>query len=250
MDYLAEYYEKVLDDLKEIHEQESQNIKKAGALIGQAYIDDHTLHVMGTGGHSYMGGEEMFYRAGSLMGINAILDPGLSLGNGANRTTRIERLEGYAPRILEGYNLQPDDVMIIVNANGMNAVTIDTALYARERGLKTIGITAPDCSDGIPPDQAGRHSSKKNLYQVVDICVDCKTIPGEGLVTIPGCEQTVAPSSTITIAFIEHSIVVAAVEYMVEHGFVPPVFKSGNVPGGDTANMDLYEKYAPRCHHI
>ena len=250
MRYLTKYYEEVLDDLREIHEQESEKIKQAGAWVGQAFMNDHLVHVFGTGGHSYMGGEEILYRAGSLVGINAILDPGLSLGFGARRTTRIERMEGYAPRILEGYNLEPGDVMIIVNANGMNASTIDTALYCKEQGLKTIGITARACSDAIPPDQPGRHSSKKNLYEVVDLHIDCKSIPGEALVKIDGCEQPVGPSSTIAIAFIEHSIVIAAVEYMVQNGFEPPILKSANIPGGDAANRANLEKYAPRCPHL
>lgn len=250
MNYLTKYYEEVLDDLREIYEQEIEKIKEAGAWIGQAIIDGHFLHVWGTGGHSSMAGEEIFYRAGGLAAVNAILDPGVNLMCGARRTTKIERMEGYAPRILDLYNLEPGDVMLIVNANGMNAVTIDTALECKKRGIKTVAITARACSDAIPSEQPGRHSTKKNLYQVADIYIDCKSIPGEALVRIEGCDQPVGPSSTITIAFIEHSIVIAAVEYMVSRGFSPPVWKSANIPGGDEANKENFEKYAPRCRHL
>ena len=250
MDYLTKFYEAVLGDLEAIHEEESEKIKQAGVWVGEAIMGGGLLHVWGTGGHSSMAGEEIFYRAGGLAAVNAILDPGVSLMCGARRTTAIERLEGYAPRILDLYEIEPGDVMLIVNANGMNAMTIDTALACRERGVKTIAITSPECSDAIPLDQPGRHSTSQNLYEVADTYVDCQTIPGEALVAIEGCDQPVGPSSTITIAFIEHSIVVAAVDYMVSQGFSPPVWKSANIPGGDEANQAYLQKYALRCPHL
>ena len=250
MKYLTKYYEEVLDDLREIHEQESSKIKEAGAWVGQAIMDGHILHVWGTGGHSSMAGEEIFYRAGGLAAVNAILDPGVNLMCGARRTTKIERTEGYAPGVLDLHNLEPGDVMLIVNANGMNAVTIDTALECKKRGIKSIGITSRACSDAIPPDQPGRHSTKKSLYEVVDIYIDCKAIPGEALVEIEGCDQPVGPSSTSTIAFIEHSIVISAVEYMVSKDFKPVVWKSANIPGGDEANKENLKAYAPRCYYL
>lgn len=250
MDYLTKYYEEVLDDLREIHEQEREKIIAAGKAVGDAIMAGHMLHVWGTGGHSSMAGEEIFYRAGGLAAVNTILDPGVNLMCGARRTTAIERMEGYAPRILDLYDLKPGGVMLIVNANGMNSVTIDTALECKRRGLTSIAITARECSDAIPPDQPGRHSTKKSLYQVADIYVDCRSIPGEALVEIEGADQPLGPSSTITIAFIEHSIVIAAVEYMLSQGFKPDVWKSGNIPGGDEAGAAIEAKYIPRCRHL
>ena len=250
MDYLTQYYDKVIDELREILEQEKEKIKRAGAWIGQAIMDGRLLHVWGTGGHSSILGEEILYRAGGLVAVNAILDPGVSLMCGARRTTKIERLEGYAPRILTLYNLEPGDVMVIVNAPGMNAMTIDTALECKKLGLKTIAITSPAWSHAIPPEQPGRHSSKKNLYQIVDMYIDCKTAPGDALVNIQGCQQPVGPSSTIAMASIAHSLNIAATEFMVANGFEPPIIKSANMPGGDEANQKYFSQYASRCRHL
>jgi uncharacterized phosphosugar-binding protein len=250
MQYLDKYYEEVIDDLREIHEQESEKIQLAGVWIGQAIMDGHLLHVWGTGGHSSMAGEEVFYRAGGLAAVNAILDPGVSLNCGGRRSTKVERTEGYARGILDLHNLEAGDVMLIVNANGMNALTVDTALVCKELDVKTIGITSRACSDSIPPDQPGRHSTRKSLYEVADMYIDCKAIPGEALVQIEGCSQPVGPSSTSTIAFIEHSIVIATVAYMVSKGFEPVVWKSANIPGGDEANKENLKKYAPRCYYL
>jgi uncharacterized phosphosugar-binding protein len=208
------------------------------------------LHVFGTGGHSYIAGEEVFYRAGGLVPVNSILDPGVSLAEGAVRSTFVERTPGYARAVLDSYPLQPGDVMIVVNANGINAVTIDTALEAKARGLTVIAVTSPGCSQGIPAGHPARHPSNNNLSDVADLYIDSKVPTGEALVTVEGCDQKVGPASTIANAFILHSIVIAAVEHMVSLGVKPPVWKSANAPGGDQANRQYIADYSGRVKHL
>ena len=45
-------------------------------------LDDKLIHVIGPGGHSNMAAMKMFYRAGGLARIDAILDLGIALING------------------------------------------------------------------------------------------------------------------------------------------------------------------------
>ena len=143
MDPLDVYYQAVLDTLKRVHEEETEKIRQAGRLIGDSLAQGRLLHVMGAGVHSYIAGEEIFYRAGGLVPVNAILDPGLSAQAGANRSTQVERTPGYSQAILRTYPLQAGDVIIIVNANGINAATtIDAALYCKEKGLTVIALTS------------------------------------------------------------------------------------------------------------
>jgi uncharacterized phosphosugar-binding protein len=250
MDPLEQYYEAVLDTLKRVHEEETEKIREAGRLVGDSLAEGRLLHVMGTGVHSYIGGEEIFYRAGGLVPVNAILDPGLSAQAGANRGTQIERTPGYAQAILKTYPLEPGDVILILNANGINAATIDAALYCKEKGLTVIAITSPECSRAIPAGHPARHPTNQNLCDVADLYIDSKTPLGEALITIEGCDQKVAPASTSINAFIEHSIVAAAVSHMVSVGATPPVWKSANAPGGDAANRQYMEDYSRRVKHL
>jgi len=250
MDPLETYYQAVLNTLERIRNEETEKIREAGRLIAESLAKGRLLHVFGTGGHSYMAAEEIFYRAGGLVPVDAILDPGVSLAFGAIRSTKVERTPGYAKAVLDTYPLQAGDIILVVNANGINSVTIDAALEAKKKGLTVIAITSPECSKGIPAGHPARHPSNHNLYEVADLYVDSKVPTGEALVTIEGCDQKVAPASTITNAFILHSIVLAAVEHMVKLGVTPPVWKSANAPGGDEANRRYIAEYSGRIKHL
>lgn len=76
------------------------------------------------------------------MHVSAILDEGTLLSNGALRSMAIERTPGYGRVVIDDYVLQEGDLLIIINAYGINAATIDAALEAKKRGVKTIGITS------------------------------------------------------------------------------------------------------------
>jgi len=250
MDPLQAYYAAVLDTLGRIQAEEMAKIRQAGQLIGDSLAKGRVLHVFGTGGHSYIAGEELFYRAGGLVPVNAILDPGVSLAFGAIRSTRVERTPGWVKGVLDTYPLQAGDVILVVNANGVNSATIDAALEAKNRGLTVVAVTSPECSKAIPPGHPARHPSGKNLYEVADLFLDDKVPIGEALVAVEGCDQKVAPASTIANAFILHSIVIAAVEHMVRLGVLPPVWKSANAPGGDEANRRYIAEYSGKLKHL
>ena len=250
MDPLESYYSAVLDSLRQIREEETGKIREAGQLIGESLAKGRLLHVFGTGGHSYIAGEEVFYRAGGLVPVNAILEPGVSLAYGAIRSTKVERSAGWVKAVLDTYSLQPGDVIVVVNANGVNSATIDAALEAKARGLTVIALTSPECSMAIPAGHPARHPSGKSLYEVADLVIDDKVPVGEALVAVEGCDQKVAPGSTIANAFILHSMVVAAVEHMVRLGVNPPVWKSANAPGGDDANKRYIAEYSGKIKHL
>ncbi|WDR07247.1 SIS domain-containing protein [Devosia rhodophyticola] len=68
------------------------------------------------------------------MHISAILDEGTLLSNGALRSMAIERTPGYGRIVIADQRLGANDVLILVNAYGINAALIDAALEARSRG--------------------------------------------------------------------------------------------------------------------
>jgi uncharacterized phosphosugar-binding protein len=47
----------------------------------------------------------------------------------------IERTPGYGRFVINDYGLTEGDLLIIVNAYGINAATIDAALEVRRRGV-------------------------------------------------------------------------------------------------------------------
>ncbi len=242
--YAKRYTETVRTLLAEI-DTEERSINAAARLMSDAIARDELIHVIGTGGHSNIGTYEMFMRAGGLAPVNGILDPGTLVSMGARRSSRIERTPGYAPAVLDSFNVT-GGVLIIINAYGINALTIDTALEGRKRGIPTIGVTSRSFGDAIPADHPARHPSHQNLYQIVDVFVDCHMPLGDAVVEFEGLLPRVAPVSTLVLSYTLNLMVIETVRLLKERGIEPPVWTSGNMPGGEEAGRKLLEKYRPR----
>jgi len=234
--------------MKKLITKERGAIEKAATLIANTISEGKIFHVFGTGGHSNIASIEMCHRAGNLVPSNAILDPGLSCEHGATRW--IEKVTGYAKQVLRYYRVKKGDIIILLNAYGINAVTIDTALECKEIGATTIAITSPELSTSIPPNHPNRHPSKKNLCDIADLVINSYTPYGEAVVEIKGYDFKVSPSSTIINIFILNSINAKACEILASRGVEPPVWISGNIPGGDEANQENMDRYFGTLRHI
>jgi uncharacterized phosphosugar-binding protein len=245
---IVQYKEKILSVMDEIISEE-EAVKKAAAVIGDSIMRDQVIHVIGPGGHSNMAVEEMFSRAGGFACINAILDPGTNLSHGGFRSMKVERVPGYANAVLNSYGVgkTPDEVLIIINAYGINSMTIDCALYAKKLGVTTIAITSTSFADKIPKDHPARHPTGANLYQSVDIFINNHLPYGDAVISIEGCEQNVGPTSTFCNCFAVNYLVMETCKYLISKGYTPPVFRSGNLPGGDEYNKSLFEKYTGKA---
>lgn len=243
-------YEVLNGAFKKILENEENSVDCATDLIVQSIKKDQLIHIFGTGGHSTMGATEMFWRAGTLAAINPLLDPCLLPGMGAKHSNLMERTEGLAPTILSAYEVKEGETIIIVNAYGINPITIDTALESKKRGLNTIGITSTSFAESVPKGVASRHSSGKNLHEIVDVFVNCYMPFGDASVEIEGCKQKVAPVSTFLNSFCLHLLVIDTVEKLVKEGIEPPLWMSANLPEGDKKNQKWHEKYNSRIKHL
>lgn len=238
-------FSRIVSGLLKKIDEEYPAINKAATLMSQAIMRDELIHVIGTGGHSNIGTYELFMRAGSLVPVNGILDPGTLVSMGALRSTRIERTPGYAAAVLDSFDVN-NGVLVIINAYGINALTIDTALEGRKRGIPTIGITSPEFGDKVPPDHPARHPSGQNLYQLVDIFVNCHMPYGDAAVQFEGVPQKVAPVSTLVNSYTLNQIVIETVRLLLEKGFEPPIWVSANLPGGEQMNQKHIQKYKGR----
>lgn len=230
---------------------EEKAINEAAQLVADAIKRDELVHVIGPGGHSNMAVEEVLWRAGGLAPIDAILDPGTNVIHGAKRSNIIERCPGYGIKVLDAYGInKPGEVMIIVNAYGINSMTIDVALECRKRGLKTIAITSDSFARIVPKDAPSRHPSGLNLYENVDVYVNNHLPEGDACIAVEGVSQCMGPMSTFCNCFAMNCVMMKAAEKLAAEGIDPPVWMSANMPGGDAANKALEEKYFLRIKHL
>lgn len=249
-DLVHSYLGGLIERLKAVEKANARVLVEAGAMVADQIAGDRLVHVYGPGGHSNLASQELFFRAGGLMHIAAILDEGTLLSSGALRSMAMERTPGYGRVVIENARLGEGDLLVLVNAYGMNAALIDAALTARERGAQLIGVSSREHAEGTASDHPARHPSKANLHDLVDLHLDSQVPIGDAIIEIPGVSQRIAPVSTVLHTFLLHSLVLHAVAELVRRDIDPPVWRSGNAPGGDAANQRHIDRFLGRIRAL
>ena len=240
---MATAYHRYLETLQKLQEDllaEGAAIEQAAEMLAECIANGGLVHVFGSG-HSHMMAEEVFYRAGSLMAFNAMLDINLT-SFGTLRAGEVERTEGYAPIILNSFKVTAGEVVIVVSNSGINPVPIDLAIEAGKLGAKTIAMT----SAAAYAIAKSRHSSGKKLAEVCDLTIDSHVPEGDAILSFEGLPSKVAASSTALGAALLNMLIAQTVAVMLERGYRVPALVSMNVPSGDEHNRALIEEYAPR----
>lgn len=246
----ADYLAKSHALMQRILAEERDTLDKAAERLASQIEADRLIHIFGPGGHSNLASQEVFFRAGGLMHMSAILDEGTLLSNGALRSMAIERTPGYGRVVIADARLGEGDVLILANAYGINAALIDAALEAKSRGAFLIGVSSREHAESTSPDHPARHPEKKNLHDVVDIAIDTKVPIGDAVVSLPGMTENISAISTFANAFALNCLVIRTVAKLLDRGVEPPVWRSGNAPGGDEANARFLARFRDRVRAL
>ncbi|MCT2262759.1 sugar isomerase domain-containing protein [Brachybacterium muris] len=244
------YLEVIASLLARIRDEEAGAIAEASQLLAEQIAADRLVHVYGPGGHSNLASQEVFFRAGGLMHVSAILDEGTLLSGGALRSMAIERTPGYGKIVIEDNQLEQGDLLILVNAYGINSALIDAALTAKDRGCTVIGVSSREHADSTTLDHPARHPSQKNLHDVVDLHVDTKVPVGDAVIEINGVAERTGAVSTFANAFAMNWLMMSTVTALAERGIDPPIWRSGNAPGGDEANGRFIANFKGRVRSL
>ncbi|MTI94670.1 MAG: SIS domain-containing protein [Firmicutes bacterium] len=236
-----EYFTKIKDILAEVEATQGENIDKAAELVADAIGNGGVLHVFGCG-HSQMYPMEVFYRAGGLVPVNAILTPALALEPKAPLSTHAERQEGLAKAILDNEEVGENDVMFIASTSARNAVPIEMAMEAKARGIKVITLLSYDFARSV----TSRHSSGKKTYDFADVVLDNCGVAGDAVMSVEGLEPKFGPSSSIIGFAILQAVVVETVNKLVSQGVTPPIWVSSNLDKGDDINKKYIQEYRER----
>ncbi|HRL48946.1 MAG TPA: sugar isomerase domain-containing protein [Propioniciclava sp.] len=241
-----EYFAATTGLMQQILDTEPDAVAAVADTLADQIEADRLVHVYGPGGHSNLASQEVFFRAGGLMHVSAILDEGTLLSSGALRSMAIERTPGYGRIVIDDASLGADDVLILVNAYGINAALIDAALRARELGVTTIGVSSREHADATAPDHPARHPSGKNLHEVVDLHVNTHVPIGDALIQVKGALEKSGASSTFANSFTLNWIMLETLQRLADRGVEVPMWRSGNAPGGDEANQRFIARFKGR----
>lgn len=242
-----EYIEIVKTLLDQIVEEEADHLKEAARLIADAIEGDGRLFAWGST-HSSTTMQDIYVRAGGLMVLNAIFIPGLEAlqTNPFGVTSKIERLSGYAEVILDYTPIRAGDVLIVVSVSGRNAVPIEMAKIAKERGIKVIAVTGYEYSTSVEP----RHPDGKNMYAYADVVLDNKAKAGDAVLAADGMPTKFCPVSGITSTAVLQCLVAETVDELLSRDIVPPVFMAQNLDGGEEFNNKMFEKYRDKIFYL
>ena len=166
MDFVGEYAANVDAVLKAIWQEERPAIDEAGRMLARSLEAGGLLYVFGCG-HSHMIEEELFYRAGGLGAVCPMFESSTMLHEGAAKSSRIERMSGYAELVIARYDIGPKDIFLAVSSSGINPFIIEMAQLAGAKGARVVGISAFGYRQ-----KPSRHKDGLHLPDVCDLCID------------------------------------------------------------------------------
>lgn len=243
---MFDYLNEVQRLLNIVKEKERDSIERAIDLIVKANKNKNSIYIFGAS-HAGILAQELYYRAGGMITINAIFAREVMLDRQPiTFTSNMERLNGYGTEIGKTVDFSPNDILILHSVSGRNPIIIDLALYAKKQGVKIIGLTNLNYSKSV----ISRHPSGKKLFELSDIVLDNHGDIGDASCEILDTKQKVGPTSTVIGATILNEIVVEASRKLVsEYHLDPPVFYSANLDGGDAKNKTLVNEYRDMIHY-
>lgn len=243
--YAAEYLNTVGALLQRMHDEQLPTLDAAAARIAECIVSGGLWHVFGTG-HSQLLAAEVFYRAGGLVPVNAILDLPLSVMVAARRSTWLERVPGYAEQLLQDEPVRAGDVMLVISNSGRNAVPIEVALAAKARGATVLALTSVQFSRQV----SSRHPSGKRLLDCADVVFDNYGVEGDAAVRIPGCPSAVSATSTVVGGALLQALAAATVAALQRRGHPAPVWQSANGEAGEHSNAAYLTEYQGRIKRL
>lgn len=233
----------VLERIARAVEDQDAVLRSTAVTVADRVRAGGVLHVFGSG-HSHLISEELFARAGGATFVSPVFDPALMVTGGYGRSTRTERLHGYADAVLAGVDLRAQDAVLVVSNSGRNAVPVEAALIARHHGCFVIGLSSLEHTHSVD----SRHESGRKLADVVDVVLDSHAPAGDAVLQLGGDGDRYGPTSTILGATLVHTLVCMVIERLDRLGEEPPVLRSSNLDGSAEVNRSRKARYTGRIH--
>lgn len=241
------YFEAAIELLRRLQSEEGEQIKTVGKAIADRLANGGRLFAFGCS-HSSLPVQDIVYRAGGLMLVNPLYGPGIAALDTRPTTlgSEMEKLPGFAQAILDNSPLQKGDVLIVVSVSGRNAVPIELAQLAQERGIVVVAVTSHEYTDAV----TSRHASGKKMKDFADYVLDNKVDAGDAVLSHDAVPQKFCPLSGVTSTALLHAVVAEVVADLADRGITPPVFLAANLDGGKEWNAEHLAKNKDRIFYL
>jgi uncharacterized phosphosugar-binding protein len=212
-------------------------LTEAAKRFSESLAKGGLIHLFGSG-HSVLPTQEAFPRYGSFVGFNPLTDPRVMWHNvlgagGVRELLWLERTENYIDKFLDHQPLNAGDSIIIYSHSGTNSAGIETAMYAKKRGLFVVAVTSK------ANDKPAKHSSGNRLKDVADIVIDTNSPVEDAIVPIEGWSRPVSGSSTVLAMILTHELIARTADALSKKGIELPVFASPTIEGVTMKDTDI-----------
>lgn len=249
-----QFHAAALQAIEEVRHNQLDAIVAASRICAGSIGRGGLVFLFGSG-HSRMMVDEMIPRQGCFVGFYPLVELAVSnysaiIGpNGLRTALHLEKYEGYAEEVLQGFHFGPHDSFIIISTSGIRPLVVEMALGAKSRKLPVIAIVSRSHCESVRP----AHSSGKKLIDVADVVVDNHSPIGDCAVELPGLDSRTGPLSTITGALVINMIRAETARMLVESGHKPVMLPSHQFAHNNTAEDQLekfYEAYRTSLRHL
>jgi len=238
-----DYLSRAGEIIAAIRRTQKEKINSAAEFFARSIQGGGRVYLFGSG-HSVIPVLDIFPRYGSFIGFYPIYDPRLMWFNvvgpgGARELLWLERREGYAAVVLQSYQLEPRDTILVFSHGGLNAVPIEMAMNAKQKGLTVVSVSSLQNHQQAKAE----HSSGKKLVDVSDIAIDNCVPPDDALVSVEGIKEKFAAGSTVAAVSIAMALVAETGLRLVKNGAKPHTFVSPNVGLPADHNQSVFREH-------
>lgn len=231
-----------------IEQTQMEHIHAAIDILTRSMLEGGVLQAFATG-HSRIVVHEMSGRAGGLLPVNLVRISDLSAYGDLHPRElldpRLERDPDFARGVLDLTGAQPGDCFLIVSNSGINGSVVEMARLVKERGHQLVVITSLEHSKQV----AARSDSGRKLYEYGDVVIDSGAPAGDAALELEDGTLTGAISSLAGVIIVQ-LLTEGICRKFVAAGQRPPVYRSMNLPDGDSANAAFEATYSQRVRPI
>ena len=239
------YFDAISQIQSQVIHNQLEILSEIAGKMAEIIALDRRIFLFGTG-HSHILMEEGFFRAGGLAAVTPIFIPQvLMLHESARMSSQLERIPELAVVLLDEYDPQPGEMLIVYADSGSNALPVQMAIEAKARGLTTVGVCSLQYARIAPLSKVG-----KKLYEVTDYLIDNGGTPGDALIQVQDLPWRTAASSTLIGTLVWNCLLTETVQRLSAAGFEPPVFASYNLAGAIEHNRALLSKWSQINPHL
>jgi uncharacterized phosphosugar-binding protein len=206
--------------------------------------NDRNIYLFGSG-HSSLLPQSAQLRGGGLANVIPMLVTNLLVQENPQLSSLIEKTSGIAEQILARYPMEMGDMLFVISNSGVNAVPVEIARLAKNKGVLVVGLCAYTYASTKRPN-----FEAERLVDIADYILDNGSQKGDAVLDLPKDSGKVCPSSTLMNEFIWQCLVAECTNKLVDVVQPLPIYQSLNYEGAAEHNERLVKKMRTVNPHL